>query len=268
MNTRANIMYFIEHFVETASKDRHTETYVRMMQRDIIRVVDAVCPEDGSGAANVKVVRTVWSLSPFTTQPLPRHSLCTWQVLQNLNSKGFLLNETLAELEECLKERDTTHAEVGLSSPIKGDNSAGDRQGANGSGSGSAAAPIVETDPRAGNNGAGTTRLEKRQIEQRIEEDRERHKKRRENMWVVPRSRSEERRKFFDETSDLNEDDWRQEREERERFMAQIENAKCPHMRASRSEALKDPANGTAQDRMDVDKLPPAEGDKQEDKQD
>lgn len=58
MNTRANIMYFIEHFLEMSTKERHND-YARMMQRDIIRVVDAVCPEDGSGAANVKVVRKV-----------------------------------------------------------------------------------------------------------------------------------------------------------------------------------------------------------------
>lgn len=58
MNTRANIMYFLEHLLEMASKERNND-YVRMMQRDIIRVVDAVCPEDGSGAANVKVVRRV-----------------------------------------------------------------------------------------------------------------------------------------------------------------------------------------------------------------
>lgn len=63
MNTRANIMYFIEHFLDMAHKDGHLE-YVRMIQRDIIRVVDAVAPDDGSGAANVKVVRKV-SLSPF-----------------------------------------------------------------------------------------------------------------------------------------------------------------------------------------------------------
>lgn len=58
MNTRANIMYFIEHFLEMAQKDKHMD-YVRMMQRDIIRIVDAVAPDDGSGAANVKVVRRV-----------------------------------------------------------------------------------------------------------------------------------------------------------------------------------------------------------------
>lgn len=51
-------MYFIEHFLEMAQKDGHVD-YVRMMQRDIIRVVDAVAPDDGSGAANVKVVRRV-----------------------------------------------------------------------------------------------------------------------------------------------------------------------------------------------------------------
>lgn len=54
-------MYFIEHLLEMAVKERGNE-YVRMMQRDIIRVVDAVCPENGSGAANVKVVRKVRSL--------------------------------------------------------------------------------------------------------------------------------------------------------------------------------------------------------------
>lgn len=67
MNTRANIMYFIEHLLEMASKERHND-YVRMMQRDIIRVVDAVCPENGSGAANVKVVRKVQLLSRMRTQ--------------------------------------------------------------------------------------------------------------------------------------------------------------------------------------------------------
>lgn len=51
-------MYFIEHFLELAQKDGHFD-YVRMIQRDIIRVVDAVAPDDGSGAANVKVVRRV-----------------------------------------------------------------------------------------------------------------------------------------------------------------------------------------------------------------
>ena len=58
MNNRANIMYFIEHLCDMAQRENHLE-YVRMMQRDILHVVDAVVPEDGSGAANVKVIRKV-----------------------------------------------------------------------------------------------------------------------------------------------------------------------------------------------------------------
>jgi hypothetical protein len=64
MNTRANIMYFIEHFLDMANKDGYVD-YVRMMQRDIIRVVDAVAPDDGSGAANVKVVRKASTIPTF-----------------------------------------------------------------------------------------------------------------------------------------------------------------------------------------------------------
>lgn len=54
-------MYFIEHLCDMAAREGHQD-YVRMMQRDILRVVDAVAPEDGSGAANVKVVRKVLTL--------------------------------------------------------------------------------------------------------------------------------------------------------------------------------------------------------------
>lgn len=57
-------MYFIEHFLDLASRDGHPD-YIRMMQRDIIRVVDAVAPDDGSGAANVKVVRKVSSAPTY-----------------------------------------------------------------------------------------------------------------------------------------------------------------------------------------------------------
>ena len=58
MNNRANIMYFIEHFCDVAQRENHPN-YVRMMQQDILTIVDAVAPSDGSGAANVKVVRRV-----------------------------------------------------------------------------------------------------------------------------------------------------------------------------------------------------------------
>jgi CTD kinase subunit gamma len=67
MNTRANIMFFIEHFLDMAAKEGHSN-YVKMIQRDIIRIVDAVAPDSGPGAANVKVARLVGY--PFVARQL------------------------------------------------------------------------------------------------------------------------------------------------------------------------------------------------------
>ncbi|KAI8635043.1 CTD kinase subunit gamma CTK3-domain-containing protein [Xylariaceae sp. FL1651] len=198
MNTRANIMYFIEHLLEMASKERHND-YVRMMQRDIIRVVDAVCPEDGSGAANVKVVR---------------------KVLQGLKNKYILLEQTVIELEGCLKERDTSANDLSLSSPVNGDEQHG--------------APASATDApgdASNNQRNGGNRPTKRQIEQRIEEDRERHKRMRESMWVVPPNLVDQARKFFNETSDLGEDDHILGEEETVEFRVEVKGAICRHKR-------------------------------------
>ncbi|KAF4782703.1 CTD kinase subunit gamma [Colletotrichum scovillei] len=170
MNTRANIMYFIEHFLEMAQKDKHMD-YVRMMQRDIIRIVDAVAPDDGSGAANVKVVR---------------------RVLRGLQDKDFLEARTVTEIEEVLKERETSAHDAGLSSPVNGDVEMGD-------------APASHAMPANGRGPAA--RLEKRQIEQRIEEDRERHKRLRESIWAIPPHGNAEIDKIWDETSDFGDDD-------------------------------------------------------------
>lgn len=60
-------MYFIEHLCDLALRENHPE-FTRMVERDILRVIDAVAPSDGSGAANVKVVRKV------------NHILCLRQV--------------------------------------------------------------------------------------------------------------------------------------------------------------------------------------------
>ena len=51
-------MYFIGHLCDMAQRENH-QNFVKMMQNDIYRVVDAVAPDDGSGAANVKVARKV-----------------------------------------------------------------------------------------------------------------------------------------------------------------------------------------------------------------
>lgn len=238
-------MYFIEHFLELAQREGHND-YVGMLQRDIIRVVDAVAPESGQGAANVKVVR---------------------RVLQGLQQKGFLEAQAVTEIEEVLKERETD-----LLSPDNGGEGGG---GADGDGSGSGmGGDVMDLDgqppsqmipPRRQNGrggGSGGTdhggagdgsgggggesavepprRLDKRQIEERIEEDRERHKRLRESIWAVPKGQDAEMWRLWEETSDLGEDDHlmgEEEQAERERAVM----ASCAH----RTEAVLS-SNGRA----------------------
>lgn len=177
-------MYFIEHLCDLAVREHH-KAYVRMMERDIFRVVDAVAPEDGSGAANVKVVR---------------------KVLTALRDKSFISAQTVSELEGYLKERDVHPDAISLSPAMDGD--------------------IDMTDAYTLNKVQSKTngsqqKFDKRQAEQRIEEDRERHKRLRETIWAVPNAVSGAGRTFqeaaeldpefdklMDETSELGEDDY------------------------------------------------------------
>lgn len=51
-------MYFLEQLCDVAVRE-HANQYVHMIRRDILRIINAVAPIDGSGAANVKVARHV-----------------------------------------------------------------------------------------------------------------------------------------------------------------------------------------------------------------
>ncbi|KAF1357268.1 hypothetical protein EJ07DRAFT_129892 [Lizonia empirigonia] len=173
MNTRANIMFFIESLCEMAVKDAGPATgegsamgFVRMLQRDILRVVECVVGEEG---ANVRVVR---------------------KVLHTLEKLAILLPETVSELEAVLKTREPDD-------------------------------PFTASP--AANTSSKNTRLDKRQIEHRIEEDRERHKRLRESIWAVPGDEEQEMDRLWDEASDIGEDDYiigREDREEREQAIA------------------------------------------------
>jgi CTD kinase subunit gamma len=171
MNTRANIMFFIECLCEMAVKDStggdgSAMGYVRMLQRDILLVVECVVGEEG---ANVRVVR---------------------KVLQTLQARGILMQETVSELEAVLKSRE---GEMQFGSP-------GTQK-----------------------NGSAGVKMEKRQIEQRIEEDRERHKKLRESIWAVSGEAEEEMERLWEEASEIGEDDYvvgREDREERGQAIA------------------------------------------------
>ena len=110
------------------------------------------------------------------------------QVLQGLQQKSILQPDTVAEIEACLKERDTLPEHAALS-PID----------ANGQRELNVSQVVAKAN--------GTTRLDKRQIEQRIEEDRERHKRLKESIWGVG-SDDEEFQKLWDEASEIGEDDY------------------------------------------------------------
>ncbi|KAF2112736.1 CTD kinase subunit gamma [Lophiotrema nucula] len=159
MNNRANIMYFIEVLCDASLKEGYAN-YVRMVQRDVLRIVEAVVGGgegggDGGGGANVKVVR---------------------RVLQGLQARSVLLPETVQELEAVLKSRDV--------------------------------APADHANGAAKTFRNGGARLDKRQIEIRIEEDRERHKRQRESIWAVPGEAEEELDKLWEEGSDIADDDY------------------------------------------------------------
>ncbi|KAI1921627.1 hypothetical protein LOZ58_005636 [Ophidiomyces ophidiicola] len=169
MNIRANIVYFIEHLCDVATKENHLE-FVQLIQRDVLRIVDAVAPADGSGAANVKHVR---------------------RVLNGLQSKEILSTDAVSEIDACLRERESYAAHL-----------------------------LDQETAHAGDHGditrPGGITVDKKQIEQRIEEDRERNKRLRENMWAVPPSDLKEFEMMWEDVSDIDEDDYLQAAEEAE----------------------------------------------------
>lgn len=119
--------------------------------------------------------------------------------------------QTVADINDVLREREAANMDAVMSSPVNSTQPALGEM------------PVSQTIPKPG----GTTRiashhrLDKKQIEQRIEEDRERHKRLRESIWAVPtESADAEMWKMWDETSDLGDDDFllaKEEEEERQR---------------------------------------------------
>ena len=201
MNNRANIMYFLPSLCETA-RAQGEMGYVRMMERDVLRIIDLVAPDDGSGAANMKVVR---------------------KVLRQLQDKAFLQPQTVLELEECIDGRDSAlPSSPGHVAPAGG--VAAEPDGAQ---------PVVarstpQSTARDSLHPGPGIRLDKRQIEQRIEEDRERHKRAREGIWAIPQlsvsslAEDAEFERMWEDASDVDEEDFaiaREEKEERRRCL-------------------------------------------------
>jgi CTD kinase subunit gamma len=182
MNNRANILYFIDHLSDLSLREKHLK-YIHLIQRDILRIIDAAVPDDGSGAANIKVVR---------------------RVLTSLQGKKVLQPQTVSELEQILKSRDVTGT-AGAGVP------------------GDATMEGVESTSGAGTRTwEGGPRLEKGLIMQRIEEDRERHKRSRESIWMVSGEDAAEAEQIWNEGAPLGEDDELVGQEDYEERMAML----------------------------------------------
>ena len=127
------------------------------------------------------------------------------QGLPKLEQLSVLSSETVAELNAALKERDTASIHPGMS-PSAASAEAGPPTRDQGS---------LPTPAK----GSGLIKPDKRQIEQRIEEDRERHKRLKESLWAVSGEGFDEYDKIWDEASDFGEDDILQAQEETAELM-------------------------------------------------
>lgn len=103
------------------------------------------------------------------------------QVLNALQQKEVLPSSEVELIEEKLKDRDVNEHHANGES---------------------------EYDPTADlNKSNGAVRLDKRQIEQRVEEDRERHKRLRENIWAIPGDNEDEFERMWSARLPIDEDD-------------------------------------------------------------
>jgi CTD kinase subunit gamma len=199
MNNRANIMYFLEQHVEMnlqAGRSQIGESgYVAMVRRDIGRIVEGVCGGGGRGE-NVKVCR---------------------RIVGRLGEMGILSEELVGEIEQGLREKEE---KLGR-----------ELEDADGEDAVVEDKPMKDVDCMESNKVTpktrddkkpnGVSKVDKRAIEQRIEEDRERNKRLRESVWAVNGDDEQELEKMWEEGSDLNEDDYviaEEECEERLQF--------------------------------------------------
>ena len=193
MNNRANVMYFLEHHADVNMKEGGHENYVEMVRRDINRIVEAVA----QSGANVKVVR---------------------RVVGGLGERGILPADMVTGIEDGLREKEENMGRLLGQEDVAETEGVGQNEGPMEGIESSKATPRKD---KEGKPRKEITERDKKAIEQRIEEDRERNKRLREGVWAVSGEDEQELEKLWDEGSDLGEDDYviaQEEAEERAQF--------------------------------------------------
>lgn len=171
MNTRVNLLYFIEVLCEQGSKTGF-DGYTNMVRKDLLPIFDAVAPADGSGVANVGTAR---------------------RALGNLLEKNVIDQETKDTVDKLLSEREAESE---------------------------AAIP-----PSFHDDSTQKRKFDEKTINQRMNEDRERHKRLRESIWAISPPTPEanpEHDLSFETTSDLGDDDIEIMKEEQDTAKASV----------------------------------------------
>ncbi|KAK6501544.1 hypothetical protein TWF481_009381 [Arthrobotrys musiformis] len=212
MNNRVNLLYFIEHLLEM-SVSKGINNYIPMIQSEFRTIVDCVSPADQSGLQNIASTRKV--LGKIKDQKLMSTEIYD-ELISSLDTREKAGQHqhsddgsTKSESEE-LEEVDQVPNGTSIATMIGKDLEYSD------STKGTPSAPVsaVPYSPTVVNtaeNGLmislGTSesrrqssstqaiafkRPPKQIIEERMEEDRERHKRLRETIWAIYPSRDDE----------------------------------------------------------------------------
>ena len=179
MNLRIKIWGVWEELSEMAARDDYTE-YLNRIRENIQHFLDNICPPERPIAANIRIIS---------------------KGLERMHKLGVFTDLRAKELDEMLQQRASLmHTpDLNPAQPVHKPATKED---------------IQETKhrwPNAFSNDARTTGMkrptDKKQIEQRIEEDRERHKRLKESIWQIGSGENEESDKMWEECSDIDEGD-------------------------------------------------------------
>ncbi|KAK6348211.1 hypothetical protein TWF718_006021 [Orbilia javanica] len=210
MNNRVNLLYFIEHLLEM-SVSKGISNYIPMIQSEFRTIVDCVSPADQSGLQNITSTRKV--LAKIKDQKLMSAEIydeliSSLDMREKAGQPQHSDDESNKSESEELEEVDQVPNGTSTTTMIGKDTEYPDSAG-------SPSAPIlaIPYSPTAvnpvdngsiGNTPTNDTRRQsssqtitfkrppKQVIEERMEEDRERHKRLRETIWAIYPSRDDE----------------------------------------------------------------------------
>ncbi|KAK6358270.1 hypothetical protein TWF730_007620 [Orbilia blumenaviensis] len=209
MNNRVNLLYFIEHLLEM-SVSKGVNNYIPMIQSEFRTIVDCVSPADQSGLQNITSTRKV--LAKIKDQKLMSTEIYDELILsldarEKAGQQQHSDDESNKSESEELEEVDQVPNGTSTTTMIGKDPDYSDARGSpsvlvsaipysptavNPADTGSIGnTPTTDARRQSSSQTITFKRPPRQVIEERMEEDRERHKRLRETIWAIP-SRDDE----------------------------------------------------------------------------